>query len=202
MSAGRDKSVHVWDANTGQCTFIFAKECSRLRFVMMPGNMSALRYGRVVTGTEHDPRLHVWDLNTGQCTQTEANGNQACDLDSATGHVGCMVTCVFALFDGRVVSGSHGVPNRVGTDHWLNVWDMATMKRTLTLRGHTETVKGLSELPDGRVVSWSLDETIRVWDLNTETCALILRSPGIRTMAILPDGRILSGDRKTLRVWS
>ena len=168
----------------------------------MPGNMGALRYGRVVTGTEHDPRLHVWDLNTGQCTQTEANGNQACDPDSDTGHVGCMVTCVFALFDGRVVSGSHGVPNRVGTDHWLNVWDMATMKRTLTLRGHTETVKGLSELPDGRVVSWSLDETIRVWDLNTETCALILRSPGIRTMAILPDGRILSGDRKTLRVWS
>ena len=203
VSAGRDKSVRVWDVKTGQCFFTFATRSSRGRFAMTCGNMmSALRYGRVVTGTQDDPRLYVWDVNTGQCTPTEVHGYEACDMDSDTGHtghVGCMVTCVFALFDGRVVSGSKGA---FSTDHLLHVWDMATMKRTLTLRGHTGTVKGLSELPDGRVVSWSLDGTIRVWDLNTETCALILRSPGIRTMAILPDGRILSGDRKTLRVWS
>ena len=171
---------------------------------MTPGNMmSALRCGHVVTGTMHDPRLHVWDVNTGQCTQTEVHGYQACDLDLQNVDVGCMVTCVFALFDGRVVSGSQGPFNTA--DHLLHVWvwDMGTMKRTLTLRGHTDVVKGLSELPDGRVVSWSLDGTIRVWDLDTETCALILECRGIRAMAVLPDGRIIYGNgEKCLCVWS
>ena len=201
VSAGRDKTIRVWDAKTERCTFTFATRSSRVRFAMSCGNMmSALRYGRVVTGTHHDPRLYVWDVNTRQCTQTEVHGYEACDMDSDTGHVGCMVTCVFTLFDGRVVSGSKGA---FSTDHLLHVWDMGTKKRILTLRGHTDVVKGLSELPDGRVVSWSLDGTIRVWDLDTELCALILESPGIRTMAVLPDGRILSGDGgKTLRVWS
>ena len=199
VSAGRDKTIRVWDANTGQCTFTFATRSSRARFAISCGNMmSALRYGRVVTGTAHDPRLHVWDVNTGQCTQTEVQGYQACDLDSDTGHVDCFVTCVFALFDGRVVSGGKSAGNM---DHSVHVWDMTTMKRTITLRGHLDVVKGFSELPDGRVVSWSLDGTMRVWDLNTETCVLMLGSPNIRTMAILPDGRILSGNKKTLRVW-
>ena len=194
VSAGRDKTVRVWDTNTGQCTFTFSTTSSVLKFAVSC-QMSVLRDGRVVTGTRHEPRLNVWNVNTGQCTQTEIHGHKACDYDSPKGHECCSVTCVLAMTDGgRVVSGSR-------PDNLLHVWDMTTMNRTITLRGHTQSIKGLSELPDGRVVSWSLDSTMRVWDLTTGTCVLSMHSPNISSMAVLPDGRILSGSVKALRVW-
>ena len=101
------------------------------------------------------------------------------------------MTCILVLGDGRVACGSNN-----GAMH---VWDMATMQRTLTLRGcHVFPIKQLMELPDGRLVSTerartpremsyvpyrqqqeqqqqaaACSQTMLVWDLSDGSCTSV-----------------------------
>ena len=84
----------------------------------------------------------------------------------------------------RVVSASY--------DSTLKVWDVATGECVATLEGHSECVRcgvhctfamiwlrrrsiGVAVFPDGRrVVSGSLDKTLKVWDVETGECVATL----------------------------
>ena len=74
----------------------------------------------------------------------------------------------------------------------------------LTLRGHTGSVRGVSVLPDGKIVSGSYDDTVRVWDTATGELVQTLEGHGgtVMCVSVLPDGKIVSGSYdKTVRVW-
>jgi WD40 repeat protein len=72
------------------------------------------------------------------------------------------------------------------------------------LTGHEGWVEGAHLLPDGRVLSWSRDRTLRLWDLATSTAQVLTGHTGaVRGAQLLPDGRVLSwGDDRTLRLWN
>jgi WD40 repeat protein len=72
------------------------------------------------------------------------------------------------------------------------------------LDGHSVTVSCISALPDGSIVSGSLDTTLRVWQPATGVCERVLvgHCESVTCLAVLPDGRAVSGsDDATLRVW-
>jgi WD40 repeat protein len=74
------------------------------------------------------------------------------------------------------------------------------------MQGHTNKVFSVCFSPDeSRIVSASLDATLRVWDAHTGVCARVLEghSDVVWSVFFSPDGRrILSGSRdKTVRVW-
>jgi hypothetical protein len=115
------------------------------------------------------------------------------------------VTCIAALPDGRIVSGS--------SDRTIRVWNPAIAAgqpgHVVVLEGHTGVVDCIAVLPDGRIVSGSWDCTIRVWNP-----AIAAGQPGhvvaleghtriIDCIAVMPDGRIVSGSwDRTIRVWN
>jgi WD40 repeat protein len=70
--------------------------------------------------------------------------------------------------------------------------------------GHTSFVEGAMPLVDGRILSWSRDNTLRLWDGATGSLLAMLEghTRPVSGAAVLANGRILSwsGD-KTLRLW-
>ena len=72
------------------------------------------------------------------------------------------------------------------------------------MEGHSKWVTSVTALPDGRCVSGSGDNTLRVWDSNTGECLRSMEghSNWVTSVAALPDGRCVSGsDDGTLRIW-
>ena len=72
------------------------------------------------------------------------------------------------------------------------------------LRGHAKEIRGVLSLPDGRALSWSMDHTMRVWDLTTgESRPLTGHSGEIRHVLLLPDGHhvVSLSDDRSIRWW-
>src|SRR4051812_47757056 len=71
------------------------------------------------------------------------------------------------------------------------------------LEGHTDWVTSLTVLPDGRLVSGSDDETIRISDLASGTSQVLKdHTSSVTTLTVLPDGRLVSGSYDTtIRIW-
>ena len=81
-----------------------------------------------------------------------------------------------------------------------------------TLVGHRDHVWGALELRDGRLLSWSWDGTLRLWDAAGTALATLVghdegvargqRSQGVEDAMELRDGRLLSWSwDRTLRLW-
>ncbi|WP_414587981.1 WD40 repeat domain-containing protein, partial [Scytonema sp. PCC 10023] len=75
-----------------------------------------------------------------------------------------------------------------------------------TLTGHSDSVNAVAVTPDGkRVISASLDSTLKVWDLadGKEVFTLTGHSDSVRAVAVTPDGKrvISASDDNTLKVW-
>ena len=92
-----------------------------------------------------------------------------------------------------------------GDDSTVKVWDAATGREMLTLRGHTQGVLSVAWHPDGkRLASASRDQTVKVWDAVTGKEILSLRghTSFVWSVAWSPDGtRLVSaGADRTIRV--
>jgi hypothetical protein len=77
--------------------------------------------------------------------------------------------------------------------------------RERTLEGHSDAVRCLVKLADGRVVSGSWGKTLKVWNVNTGVCEKTLNGHrhSVNCLAQLADGRVVSGSfDNTLKVWN
>jgi len=77
-------------------------------------------------------------------------------------------------------------------------------KEVCTWTGHTGGVHALLQLSDGRVVSGSGDNTIKIWDLTSGTCLSTWtgQTSSVYALLQLSDGRVVSSSHdKTIKVW-
>ncbi|XP_050078035.1 U5 small nuclear ribonucleoprotein 40 kDa protein [Anopheles maculipalpis] len=135
-----DKVVGVWDVPT--CTRI-RKLKGHTHFV---NSCSGARRGPtlIVSGSD-DSSIKIWDARKRHVVSTLDNAYQVtavCFNDTAE----------------QVISG--------GIDNEIKVWDVRKKEIVYRLRGHADTVTGLSLSPDGSyVLSNSMDNTLRIWDI-------------------------------------
>ena len=74
--------------------------------------------------------------------------------------------CEFILESDDFITGFKPIPNGLlltwSTCGTLRTWDLSTNQCCSVLQGHTGDIKDLNVFPDGRVLSWSSDATLRV----------------------------------------
>ena len=180
VSAGDDKTLRVWNLETGRCLRVLEGHSGTVRSVSVTPD------GRRAVSASADKTLRVWELETGRC------------LRVLEGHSGT-VTIVSVTPDGlRAVSAS--------ADGTLRLWNLETGSCLHVLEGHTSLVESATVTPDGlRAISASADGTLRVWNLETGRCLRVLvgHTEAVMRVSAMEDNlRAVSVSRdKTLRVW-
>jgi len=93
-----------------------------------------------------------------------------------------------------------------GADKTVKLWNLDTLDRMRTYRGHKDFISALTFAPDGKsLASASIDGNIRIW--STQSNRLQRRLYGHRgrvgSLAFSPDGKTLlsSGSDGQLRIW-
>ena len=180
VSGSDDKTVRVWDADTGaelQC--LHGHELKVTSVSYSPDGC------RIVSGAGD---VRVWDAETGM------------ELRYLRGRESRVESVAYSPDGRRIVSGSW--------DNTVRVWDADTGAELRCLRGHEREVDSAAYSPDGRrIISGSRDCTVRVWDVETGAELRCLRGHegAVRSVAYSPDGRrIVSGggrEDSTVRVW-
>jgi WD40 repeat protein len=104
---------------------------------------------------------------------------------------------VFKMKNGGIIVGEE--------DGQLTIRTGEYGEHSQSLSGHTDGVSGALELSDGRLLTWSRDCTLRLWDLTRGKQARLLtghRRPVTGALE-LRDGNILSWSKdRSLRIWN
>jgi WD40 repeat protein len=216
----QDKSVRVWDLETGEEVRRFEGHEGPVTGLAISAN------GRRVVSSDAAGVVFVWDPATGEEIQRfESPGDWVNNVDiSADGRTvltalgkpsiggsGSTSTLMVSwdVETGERLHNFEGHTNIVinvelspdertaltgSGDRNVCLWDMATGKNIRCFQGHTDWVFDVSYSPDGRwALSGSTDTTIRLWDLQDGAIAQrydVGHTAGIHAVAFSPDERL------------
>jgi WD40 repeat protein/serine/threonine protein kinase len=222
LSGSKDKTMRLWEVETGRCLRTFQGHTDIVWSVCLSGD------GRLAQSGSFDHTVRLWEVATGRCLRTfqghtdpvtsvslsgdgcwalSGSGDQTVRLwDAETGR--CLrtfqghthtVASVSLSGDGRwALSGS--------SDNTMRLWEVATGRCLRTFQGHTGSVQSVNLSGDGRwALSGSSDNTMRLWEVATGRCLRTFQgyTSSVTSVCLSGDGRwALSGsDDRTVRLW-
>lgn len=180
-SGSGDRTVRLWDGQTGQCLRIFQGHTSWVWSIAF--SLS----GRWLVSGSCDHTITLWDIKTGGHART------------FEGHTAPVVTVLLSLDDQQIISSS--------ADCTIRIWDIASGQCINTLQGHQNNIWSIALSPDGKqLASCSYDQTVKVWDLQTGTCLHTLEDHQgpVVSLAYSPDGQQLASGSfdQTAKLWN
>ncbi|KAG6905432.1 hypothetical protein DXG01_002778 [Tephrocybe rancida] len=180
VSGNGDKSVHIWDALTGDLLKELKGHTDSVKSVAFSPDGK-----QVVSGSE-DRSVRIWDALTGGLSK------------ELKGHTGWVKSAAFSPDGKQVVSGSK--------DRLVHIWDAFTGHLVKELKGHTDFVRSVAFSPGGtQVVSGSMDRSVRIWDALTGDLVNELKghTDSVKSVAFSPDGKqVVSGSYdNSVHIW-
>jgi WD40 repeat protein len=176
-SGGWDGTIRIWDAQTREPRHVLAglNGVAELAFSPDCRLLASAGEGNLVT---------LWDVATGS-------------EESRLTDFRWPVQCVAFSPDGRLLATGGGtLDNRPGAQGEVKLWDVTKQVPVArTLDGHTRGVLAIAFTPDGSgLATGGLDETIRLWDVQTGRQRLALGglSNCAQALAFSRDGRMLA----------
>ena len=176
-SGSDDKTVRIWNVNTGECTtqlIAHMSEITCLNFLSGGGGL--------VSGSR-DGALHVWSTQTGELQR------------SLSGHLDVIFALKSLANDGLVSASKDGT---------MKIWNLGLNARQFVLQGHTDSVNILLAIGENKLASGSYDKTISIWELTTGQCLRTLtehKTP-IICMQMLDDNKLVSGSHDgSIIIW-
>ena len=225
-TASEDKTVRVWDAESGAEIRRFTGKDKKGFVAFSPDGK------RILFADER--RLRYWDIETwkeikleylwdgreidypmGRIAAFSPDGrifayilggsnlnfwNFETWKNEFQGEIGGSITSLAFSPDGkRIVLAS--------SDKTVYIWDVETKKEIRRLEGHTDRVNSAAFSPDGKqIVTASTDDTARIWDAETgkEVSCLVGHTGSVYYAAFSPDGKgiVSASYDKTVRIWN
>jgi len=181
VSGSKDETVKIWDAENGE------------EFMTLHGHQAGVSYvaispdGQFIASSSFDGAIKIWGTET---------GSEIATLDGFEGEVARMTFSP----DGQHLASVGGTKELgVPQGPLAKIWDIAKRQEIMTLHGHSSGVGGVDFSPDGkRIVTNSMDDSIRIWDAATGHEILALQTVGFsdpwiaQSVAYSPDGRALA----------
>ncbi|WYZ35562.1 hypothetical protein EsH8_X_000209 [Colletotrichum jinshuiense] len=190
-SASGDKTVKVWDAETGACMHTLEGVCLEPNHdeVIYKAGVHSVAFSadskRLAAGSS-DKTVKVWNPATGACIKT------------LKGHDNEIRSVAFSSDCLLLASGS--------SDNTVKIWELATGDCIRTLEEHKGRVLSVALSADGQwLASASVDNTGRVWCMKTSICVQTLKdddkSP--RSVAFSADSKWLasSSHGNAVKIW-
>ena len=182
-STSEDKTVRVWNVDTGRRTHTFKTNSEHLHRVVFSPN------GNTLASSSFDGIIHQWDLKKGKhkntivghghgfasknivfsndkiTAATTYGDNHIILYDVNTQEIQAVLTghkkrvnCLSFSSDGKILaSGSQ--------DKTIRLWDVNIGEHRKTLRGHSEQVFHIMFKDDETLVSYGIDDMVRLWDV-------------------------------------
>ncbi|MUL36715.1 WD40 repeat domain-containing protein [Gloeocapsopsis dulcis] len=151
-SGSQDQTIKIWDIKTGYCIKTLVGHTSWIRSCAISPDQQYLISGSA------DGVVKVWQIETGECIQIQA-------------HNGPVLSIVFDPNGENFAT--------CGTDTTIKLWQLkilwrhpacgcTTISCSKTLQGHSKWVRFLAYNSDGLLASCSQDETIKLWNFNSD----------------------------------
>jgi len=158
-SAGRDRTVKVWDATS-------AKEVKT--FKGLPQSVKSVAFlpdGRIAaTSGKWDKMKKAWE---GEILIFDLKADKPTSLK---GHLDTI--------DSLAVSGDGKKLASASEDQTVLIWDLATGKVLHTLKGHTDAILSVAFSKDGsKIATASKDKSVKIWDVASGKDLLTLKNP-------------------------
>ncbi|RYO95067.1 hypothetical protein DL766_009005 [Monosporascus sp. MC13-8B] len=193
-SGSHDRTVRLWDFETGQLFRVLSVEHGVTTVAMFPDS-------KYVAASVFDNKLRVWEIQTGDLVKI---------LGGAEGHREGVYSVAFAPNGRDLVSGSLDktiktwelIPPRGGTPN-----SRPSAKGNIkTFEGHRDFVTSVAVTPNGAwIISGSGDCCVQFWDPRTGVPLLRLEGHKSSVISVSPNpmgGSFATGSRDmTSRIW-
>ncbi len=179
-SGSNDKTVRLWDAQTGDLKQTLTGYSDYVHSVAFSPD------GKTLAGASADKTIRLWDVRSGQAKYTLGE------------HTGIVFAVAFSP-DGKTLASGSG-------DSTIKLWDAQRGKYRQTLYEHKDYVRAVVFSPDGKTLaSAGDDKTVKLWDVQSGKVKQTLtgHSGLVYSVAFSPDGKTLASgsNDKTVRLW-
>jgi WD40 repeat protein len=186
--------LKLWDVATGKNTATFEGKGGMVWSVAFSPD------GATLASASQDGTLRLWEVATGKNTTTIETHSRL--VRESAGFV-----CAAFSPDGKAVAVGGGPVRRQdggGVTGEIQLWDLATGKRTATLQGHPgqgcfsnmfAVAFSVAFSPDGKTLASGGATTVELWETATGKNLTTLKQTGgevVWRVALSPDGKFLA----------
>jgi WD40 repeat protein len=186
-SAGEDKTVKLWQRETGKLIYSFTGVNDSIQTLAISPN------GKSVIVGGFDQRISQWQLESKQY-----KSSFFARLNAPYSHDGVILQLAFSSDERFIVSASN--------DKTLRIWGYSTGELKRTLNGHEDAVNSCAISPDNQIIaSGSDDKTIKLWrfDCSCPAQTFTGHTAAVNAVVFSRDGQYLisASSDKTIKIW-